>query len=204
MTIKILACFGFLQHYVISLGGGEGTHIFCCMGACRWTGYHFQDSESGTKYHYRKNRLHYRVHICLFWLRNLVVGHLHSTNMTSIAWMATFPNFLIDFSQISRAGHNFGWRNSRTGYFLRTFCSRTGSGSQNLTPGRGDFSNFPAPPPPRMFADQVPPQALYPLFRQESLRWDYKLNSQGYSMCLSSMRRQDFPRQVIPHPEESF
>ena len=42
---------------------GGGTHIFFCTGTCRWTGYHFQDSDSGTGYHFCKNRLHDRVHL---------------------------------------------------------------------------------------------------------------------------------------------
>ena len=81
--------------------GGEGTHIFFCTGTCRWTGYHFQDSDSGTGYHFCKNRLHDRVHICHFWLRKVVLGHLHSANVIQIAWMAIFPHFLIDFVQLS-------------------------------------------------------------------------------------------------------
>ena len=34
-------------------GAGAGTHIYFCTVTCRWTGHHFQDSDSGTGYHFQ-------------------------------------------------------------------------------------------------------------------------------------------------------
>ena len=41
------------------------------------------------------------LHICHFLLRKVVLDNLHSANVIQIAWMAIFPQFSIDFEQIS-------------------------------------------------------------------------------------------------------
>ena len=47
MTIKILACFGFLQHYVISLGGGRVLTYFAVWGRAAEQGIIFRIPNPG-------------------------------------------------------------------------------------------------------------------------------------------------------------
>ena len=52
-------------------------------------------------------------------------------------WDGNISTFSDRFLRISRAGHNFDYRNSRVGYCLRTFRSGTGYHFQESDSGTG-------------------------------------------------------------------
>ena len=75
--------------------------------------------------------------------------------MIQIAWMAIFPQFSIDFVQISLQSATLSKETKGQGVVQENFSPGQGIIFGNLTPGQGSFLDFPAARP-RMFVGQVP------------------------------------------------
>ena len=150
------------QYFLSCPPAGRGTNAFFGTGMCCWTSYRFENSDSGTGYHFRKicsmigsifaifNSERPFQAICTFrmWFKSLGWQYF------LIFWYI-ITNFLCTAQSLSKKLKD---RMLFKKILLRDRVSFSGNWLS--------VSDFPAAPP-RMFVDQVPPWA-YELRKNQS------------------------------------
>ena len=75
----------------------------------------------------------------IFCLRKVIFGYLHSANVIQIAWMAIFPQFSIDFVQISLLSDTLSKETKGQDIVQENFTPGQGIIFRNLTRDRVAF-----------------------------------------------------------------